>query len=53
MGQIDDLGQAFQRDFVVDGMPVSGVNEPDKAIAYRSVSLVAASTPVPDGVFAN
>ena len=31
MGDIKDLGRTFMRDFVVDGVPASGVNEPSKS----------------------
>ena len=40
MGQIGDLGREFQRDFVVDGVPASGANEPDKAVGRAVFSVI-------------
>ncbi|MNS00543.1 hypothetical protein D3C72_318030 [compost metagenome] len=40
MGQIGDLGQQFQRDFVVDGVPASGANEPDKAVGRAVFAVI-------------
>lgn len=40
MGEIADLGREVFRDFVVDGVPASGVNEPEKARARQLTELI-------------
>lgn len=40
MGEISDLGRAFLRDFVVEGVPASGASRPQKAVGRQVFDLI-------------
>lgn len=40
MGEISDLGRAFLRDYVIDGVPASGAFDPPKALGRQVFDLI-------------
>ncbi|WP_292051627.1 MULTISPECIES: SGNH/GDSL hydrolase family protein [unclassified Brevundimonas] len=40
MGEIANLGRAFLRDYVIEGVPASGANQPDKSLGRQAFEAI-------------